>query len=144
MILLDTNLLLYAFRPEFAEHEQARRWMTDQINSGEIFVLHPLAFAAFLRLSTRQLGPLQPAPVELAIQFLVALDAARVPEAPNHERVLARLCATHGLHGDGIVDAWLAAFAITHGMHLASHDKAFARFAPELEWSDPLLPATRS
>lgn len=140
MILPDTNILLYAFRPEFPQHEMARQWMTKQVDSGEIFVMHPLAFGAFLGLATRTLGPLPPAPADLSIRFLTALDAARIAEAPNHDRVLSRLCSAHGIHGDGIVDAWLAAFAITHGILLASHDKAFARFAPELEWIDPLAP----
>lgn len=140
MILLDTNILLYAFRPEFPQHDMARRWMDAKIDGGEIFVMHPLAFGAFLRLSTRPLGTLPPAPVDLAIRFLAALDGARIAEAPNHDRVLSRLCATHGIQGDGIVDAWLAAFAITHGMLLASRDQAFARFVPELEWIDPLSP----
>lgn len=138
MILPDTNLLLYAFRAELPEHQNARRWIDLQIEAGEIFVLHPLAFGAFLRLTTRRLGPLLPAPVDLAIRFLAELDAARIPEAPHHEKVLARLCSAHAIQGDGIVDAWLAAFAITHGILLASHDSGFSRFAPELEWTDPL------
>ena len=138
MILLDTNLLLYAFRPEFPEHEAARKWLGDQMEAGEIFVMHPLAFGAFLRLATRKLGPLPAAPVEQAIRFLQALDAARIAESANHEKVLSRLCSAHAIQGDAIVDAWLAAFAITHGMGLASHDRDFARFAPELEWIDPL------
>jgi toxin-antitoxin system PIN domain toxin len=138
VILTDTNLLLYAFRAELPEHAKARRWIDGQIEAGEIFVLHPLAFEAFLRLTTRRLGPLPPAPVDLAIRFLTDLDAARIPEAPNHEKVLARLCAAHALQGEGIMEGWLAAYAITHGMRLASHDLGFARFAPELEWVDPL------
>lgn len=143
MILPDTNILLYAFRAELPQHEMARQWMKAKVDSGELFVMHPLTSGAFLRLSTRPLGPLPPAPVDLSIQFLTALDGARLAEAPNHDRVLSRLCATHGIQGDGIVDAWLAAFAVTHGMLLASHDQAFARFAPELEWIDPLAqPAT--
>lgn len=138
MILSDTNLLLFAFRAEFPEHDRTRRWINERKGAGDVFVLHPLAFGAFLRLATRQLGPLPPAPTDVAIRFLMDLDAARIPEAPDHEKVLARLCSVHGIQGDGIVDAWLAAFAITHGMRLASHDKGFARFAPELEWLDPL------
>jgi toxin-antitoxin system PIN domain toxin len=138
VILPDTNLLLYAFRAELPEHERARRWIDGQIEAGTVFVSHPFAFGAFLRLTTRRLGPLQPAPVELAIRFLADLDAARIPEAPHHEKVLARLCAAHAIQGDAIVDAWLAAFAISHGIVLASHGLGFSRFVPELEWIDPL------
>lgn len=141
MILPDTNLLLYAFRPEFSEHASVRKWMVGQIDAGEIFVMHPLAFGAFLRLSTRKLGPLPAASVELAMKFLEGLEGARIAEAANHGKVLARLCSNHGIQGDGIVDAWLAAFAISHGLRLASHDGGFSRFAPELEWIDPLASA---
>jgi uncharacterized protein len=138
VILPDTNLLLYAFRPEFPAHGKARAWLRSQADSGEILVLHPLSFAAFLRLATRRLGALAPAPVESAIGFLSALDGARIAEAPNHDRVLSRLCSVHHIQGDGIMDAWLAAFAITHGIGLASHGQGFSRFAPELDWIDPL------
>ena len=138
MILLDTNLLLYAFRPEFPEHAATRAWMLAKAEDGEIFALHPLASAAFLRLTTRRLGPLPAAPTEAALRFLAALDAESLPDAAHHGKALARLCAAHGVQGDGIVDVWLAAFAITHGLTLASHDAGFARFAPELEWIDPL------
>lgn len=142
MILPDTNLLLYAFRPELPEHPSARKWLQAVIDSGEILVMHPLVYGAFLRLSTRQLGPIPPAPVELSIRFLSTLDGARIAETENHDRVLSRLGSTHGILGDGIVDAWLASFAITHGIQLASHDKAFSRFAPELEWFDPIPSAS--
>ena len=115
MILLDANLLLYAFRREFSEHEAAKRWMDKASAAGEVFVVHPLVGAAFLRLSTRKLGPMPPAPMAAALDFLSVLLVAgmRLPEAENHGQVLSRLCARHGIQGDGVVDAWLAAFAIT-------------------------------
>ena len=142
MILPDTNLLLYAFRAEFPEHAATRRWLDGMLASRQGMIIHPLAGCAFLRLTTRPLGPLPPAPLSLAVAFLGALEhtcgGGALTEKPAHASVLARLCAEHRIAGDSIVDAWLAASAITLHITLASHDRGFKRFTPELDWLDPL------
>ena len=142
MILPDTNLLIYAFRREYPQHEPTRRWLEGLWVAGEKVLVHPLTGTAFLRLTTRPLGPVPPAPMEDAVAFLSAIDRAGGPfpraEASTHGTVLARLCSRHGIRGDGVVDAWLAAFCITHRIRFASHDGGFARFSPELQWVDPL------
>ena len=143
MILPDTNLLLYAFRNEFPEHGKARRWLDGLASDRGLLALHPLTVAAFLRLATRRLGPLPPAPSATALAFVVGLEQRGIwlTETTDHTRLMGRLLQRHQISGDGIPDAWLAALAITQGLTLASHDQGFARFAPELQWLDPLAPA---
>ena len=142
MTLPDTNLLLYAFRAEFPEHGEARRWLDGLASDRGLLALHPLTVAAFLRLATRRLGPLPPAPAATALAFVVALEqrGTWLMETADHTHIMGRLLRHHRISGDGIPDAWLAALAITHGLALASHDRGFARFTPELEWVDPLAP----
>jgi toxin-antitoxin system PIN domain toxin len=142
MILPDVNLLLYAFRAEFPEHAATRLWLEGVLASRERVALHPLIGCAFLRLTTRALGVLPPAPMSAAIAFLSGLARAGGCESPAEKAaqtaILGRICGEHRIAGDGVTDAWLAAYAITHQFTLASHDRGFARFTPELDWLDPL------
>jgi hypothetical protein len=140
MIVLDANVLIYAFRAELPQHVRVRGWL-DVARSLEPLLLHPLAAAAFLRLTTKPLGPLPAAPVGQAVAFLKAIvpqaPAAPMGEHPAHLATLLRLAEGLGLAGDRINDLWLAAFALTHGLGLASTDRGFSRI-PGLRWVHPL------
>ena len=141
MTLLDTNLLIYAFHREYPEHPAARVWLDFEIDRGESIILHPLAAIAFLRIVTKRIGTLSPSPIDTALDFLSALQPA-IPgvllDDAAHLEIFRRLAARHAIAGDGCTDTWLAAFAIRHRLTLASADRAFARFRPELDWLNPL------
>jgi toxin-antitoxin system PIN domain toxin len=141
MILLDTNLLIYAFHREYPEHPTVRAWLDAEIDRGEPVVLHPLAANAFLRIVTKRIGTLTPSPIDTALDFLSALQSA-IPEMllddAAHLEIFRRLAARHAIAGDGCTDMWLAAFAVRHRLTLASADRGFARFEPELHWLNPL------
>ena len=140
MIVLDANVLIYAFRAELPQHAGVRTWL-DAARSREALLVHPLAAAAFLRLTTKPLGPLPAAPVAMAVAFLNAIapqpPAVPLGEHPAHLATLLRLADGLGLAGDQINDLWLAAFALTHGLSLASADRGFSRI-PGLRWLQPL------
>jgi len=51
--------------------------------------------------------------------------------------VLEGLIRAHGVAGNLIADALLAAVAVEHGLAVYSADSDFARF-PEVEWVNPL------
>ncbi len=139
MIVLDANVLIYAFRAELPQHVRVRRWL-EAARSREPLFLHPLAAAAFLRLTTKPLGPLPAAPVGQAVAFLnaIAPQAPAVPigEHPAHLATLLRLADVLGLADERINDLWLAAFALTHGLALASADRGFS-LIPGLRWIQP-------
>lgn len=68
----------------------------------------------------------------------LSLDVVWVPQpTPRHGEVLGRLIVTHGITGNLVPDAQLAALAIEHGLTIYSNDSDFARF-PEITWVDPL------
>jgi predicted nucleic acid-binding protein len=69
MMLLDANLLIYAFRVELPQHPFAHAWLQSELDAGTAFFLHPLAAGAFLRLTTKSLGPLTAAPIAKALQM---------------------------------------------------------------------------
>jgi toxin-antitoxin system PIN domain toxin len=141
MTLIDANLLIYAFRAELPHHAVVNAWLRHEIQTGTEFFLHPVAVAAFLRLTTKVLGPLPAAPMSAAMNFLAALHPivpALLPEDAAHLEIARRLAERHRIAGDGCNDLWLAAFAIRHHLILASADTGFARFQPELNWFNPL------
>lgn len=52
--------------------------------------------------------------------------------------MLGGLVTAHGVRGNLVPDAMLAALALEHGLVLHSNDTDFARFAG-LQWSNPLI-----
>lgn len=140
--LLDANLLIYAFREDFPEHQTAHGWLTKKIASERVG-LPLLSEMAFLRLSTKPLGHLSAAPWSDAWGFITALlansNVRRVQPGVRHPEIFHGLVEDYNLAGNAIVDAWLAALAIDQGATLASADKGFARFS-ELRWVNPISP----
>ncbi len=63
------------------------------------------------------------------------------PDVPTpteeHGQVLGQLIAKHGLAGNLVSDAHMAALAIEHGLEIWSADTDFARFT-EVRWRNPL------
>jgi len=52
MILIDVNVLVYAYREDSPNHPAFRNWLSDLINSGEPFGVAALALSGFLRITT--------------------------------------------------------------------------------------------
>ncbi|MCC6868637.1 MAG: PIN domain-containing protein [Burkholderiales bacterium] len=141
MILLDANLLIYAYVESFTQHPRARRWIDTQL-SGDVPVGIPWVSAiAFLRIVTNPRVFERPAHVDDAwrqVHDWLSADVSWIP-APTarHADVLASLLVATGAHAALIPDAHLAALAIEHGLTLQSADRDFARF-PRLRWNNPL------
>ena len=59
------------------------------------------------------------------------------PVSPRTATILGELIDRHGLTGNAIPDAQLAALALEYGLAVCSADSDFARFA-EVRWVNPL------
>lgn len=137
MIIVDTNVLLAAFRADLPRHSEARGWILKALEAGERLCIPNVVQVSFLRLATRSLGPLPPAGLPQTTAFLDALSPFDESE-PSGLRVLTlRLCERYRLAGDGTVDAWIAAHAISRKSPLVSFDRGFQKYAPELELVHP-------
>jgi uncharacterized protein len=144
VILLDTNLLVYAHVAQFPQHERARVWLDDRLN-GSLPVGFPWpTLVAFLRLVTNPRIFERPESVGRAWgQVARWLDSAVawIPQpTEKHRAVLGSLLASGA--GNLVPDAHLAALAIEHGLVLCSSDSDFARF-PNLRWDNPLAEPVR-
>lgn len=132
MILVDANLLLYAYDSSSRDHARSRAWLEEALSSPD-----PVAFAwvtilAFLRISTNPRALARPLAIDesiaivsswLAQPCVVVLDPGE-----RHWDVLVKVLGPGQARGPLVMDAHLAALAIEHGATLATCDRDFTRF----------------
>lgn len=145
MILLDTNLLIYAFLEESPKHRVTKNWLEQQFASGHPVAMPWAALLGFVRICSNR-GILQN-PVSIpecwaqVVEWL-ELKSTWIPApSPNHRRVMGKLLGKVGNKSDLIPDAHLAALAIEHDLTLCSADQDFRRFQ-EVRWHNPLAATT--
>ena len=141
MILLDANLLLYAYDSSSAQHRASRAWLESMLSGAELVRFAWLTLWAFLRISTNPRAferPLSITEAEEAIaSWLVRPLAGILDAGERHWDILRRLLHDGQATGPLVMDAVLAALAIEHGANLCTTDRDFSRFAG-LEWTNPL------
>lgn len=141
LIVLDANILLYAYDSASLRHGVAAAWLRDAFGSGAVVGLPWQSIAAFIRIATAGRFPGERFSVDEA--SAIVTDWLRRPNvralAPgeHHWDVFARLLGTGRASGALVMDAHLAAVTVEHGGTLYSCDRDFARFAG-LQWVDPL------
>jgi toxin-antitoxin system PIN domain toxin len=141
VIVVDINLLLYAYITGFPEHARARVWWEESVN-GELPVgLAPVALFGFLRLSTHRRVMESPLAVEHAVglvrEWLEQPSVHFLVPGRRHLEIAFGLLEGVGTAGNLTSDVQLAAHAIEHGAELCSNDSDFARF-DGLRWVNPL------
>lgn len=145
-MIIDANILIYSVDESSASHDQAQSWLTDVLNGSVLVGLPWPSLLAFVRLSTHpRLAryPLTGAQAWSIVEGWLSAPAAWIPQpTAQHAEVLGTLIRSHGLAGNLIPDAHLAALAVEHGVTLCSADTDFARF-PEVRWVNPLVPESR-
>ena len=141
MILVDVNLLIYAYVPELPQHEAARAWLEEQLNSTPRVGLPWPSLLAFVRLVTNPRVFEQPASITEAwerVEEWLTLPSVWIPQpTERHAEILGELMRKVVDRPQLVPDAHLAALAIEHGLILCSTDGDFARF-PKLRWQNPL------
>ena len=141
MILIDANILLYAYNPQSEHHETARRWLEEMFSHTEPVRLAWQTILAFLRLITNVhvfQKPFTPREArEIVSEWLNQPSVGILEPGERHWEILGRLMEDSQVRGPLVTDAHLAALAIEHGMTLCSHDSDFLRF-PGVKLQDPL------
>lgn len=129
----DVNILVAASRQDHPHHERARTWLEEALaksGEGHSLAVLPMVASGFLRLVTHPKVFVEPTPLDAALTFLRAvMDSPGVvlPSLGGEWREFERLCAEHGLTGNAIPDAWIAAAAQHHHLHLVTFDKGFRK-----------------
>ena len=141
MLLLDANILIYAFRRDLPWHAAAKQWLERKLSEQKALALHDLSELPFLRITTNRRAMARPSSFDEATAFLEVLKASpavsHLDTGPEHRTIFARLCREHRLSGNDLTDAFLAAVAIEAGVTLVSADEGFARFRNR-RWLTPM------
>jgi toxin-antitoxin system PIN domain toxin len=141
VILVDANLLIYAYVRSMEQHAAARQWLDARLNGAETVGLPWPSLVAFMRVVCDRRIFRHPSTVAQAwrqVSDWLAQENAWVPTpTERHAEVLDALLAAPGMRSDLVHDAHLAALAIEHGLELCSCDGDFARFR-DLRWRNPI------
>jgi toxin-antitoxin system PIN domain toxin len=147
LILVDSNLLVYARVSDFSQHEAARTWLDEQLNGITGVGLPWPSLLGFIRLVCNRRIFERPLSIEEAwrqVEEWLDCRPSWVPEPTDrHREVMRTLMPAVGNRPNLIPDAHLAALAIEHGLMLCSTDGDFARF-DGLRWQNPLATSRRT
>lgn len=144
MILVDANLLLFAYDASSEQHVPARRWVERVFSAPEAVLLSWVTILAFLRIGTNPRAFRRPFTLEEAVeivsQWLSRPNVRLAEPGGRHWEILSRLLPATQAKADLVMDAHLVALALEYDATLYSHDRDFSRF-PGLRFEDPLRPA---
>ena len=130
MIVLDANLLLYAYDRGSDFYARANPWLARKLSGDELVGLPWQSISAFLRIMTDRRLPGDRMNMIEATDVVgrwLALPNVRVP-APgsDHWSVLRRVLLDGQVSGPVVSDAHLAALTIEHGGVLHTTDRDFS------------------
>ena len=142
MIVLDANLLIYAYDSGSALHTQARLWVERSFSDADAIGLPWQAISAFLRVMTNKRLPGSKFTTEQASQvvdeWLGLPNISPLSPGDQHLALLRRMLVDGQATGSLVSDAVIAALTIESGGELHTTDRDFARF-PGLRWKNPLV-----
>jgi hypothetical protein len=141
MIVLDANILLYAYDSASTHHAAARAWV-EKVFSGDDLVGLPWQTAsAFLRIMTNARLPGERFTLSEAVatidDWLEQPNLRMLAPGENHWAIFRQMVLEGQASGSLITDAQLAALTVEHGGVLHTNDRDFTRF-PALRWLNPL------
>jgi hypothetical protein len=141
VIVIDANILLYAYDKTSERHTQARKWV-EEVFSGPMPVGLPWqSISAFLRITTNRRLPGHRFSSEEAatvVNSWLAQPCVRLlSPGENHWPIFRKMLTEGQASGPLVTDAHLAALTIEAGGVLHTTDRDFARFRG-LKWTNPL------
>ena len=141
MILLDANLLIYAYNTSLPLHDRAQAWLQGVLSRPYPVRLAWVTLLAFLRLSTNPRAfehPLSIAEGVAVVSDILGRPMVAILEpGEQHWSILSDLLSRVQARSALVTDAHLAALAIEHGATLLTSDRDFIRF-PGLRFQNPL------
>ena len=141
MILVDANLLLYAYHPRAEQHVASRAWLETALSGPDLVRFAWLTLWAFLRIATNPRvfeRPLSTTEATAAISSWLGQPVAGILDpGERHWDILCGLVSEGQTAGPLVMDAVLAAIALEHGATVCTTDRDFSRFAG-LKWTNPL------
>ncbi|MDQ2668620.1 MAG: type II toxin-antitoxin system VapC family toxin [Gemmatimonadota bacterium] len=141
MILLDVNILVYAFRTDSPRHAEYHAWLQERLRGREPVGCSDVVLSGVLRVLTHPRVFDPPTPVSVALEYVNFLrnssNHVAIAPGPRHWEIFSELCSAINAKGNTVPDAYLAALAIEHGCEWITADRGFARYRG-LRWRHPL------
>jgi toxin-antitoxin system PIN domain toxin len=141
MMLVDTNVLIYAHRTEAERHDEYRGWLERLISGPQPYAVSDFALNGMVRIVTDQRMFKSTTPLSVALTFADRVrnqpHALVVNPGPRGWGIFAELCDRSEARGKLIPDAYLAALSIENACEFVTTDKDFRRF-PGLRFRHPL------
>jgi uncharacterized protein len=142
VIVLDANIMLYAYDNASPYHAKARAWIEHAFSGGDVIGLPWQTVSAFLRIVTNPRLPGErftlPEAVEVVDHWLDQPSTRLLAPGDDHWPLFRQAALEGQAPGPLITDAHLAALTVEYGGVLYTTDRDFARF-PGLRWSNPLV-----
>jgi len=146
MILVDTNILIYAEDRLSLRHAEAREWWDTQLSGESPVCLCWSILSSFIRICTNRQIFKKPLTVKQAITRVQSwLDqpcVRLIDPTESHWQIFQTMLTEGQANANLVGDAHLAALAVEHGCVLYSTDSDFSRF-PRLKWRNPLKTGTK-
>lgn len=141
MIVIDANLLIYAYDVHSADHKKSVAWLEEVLAGDETVGLPWQSVSAFLRVVTNRRLPGVRATVQQAVlavgEWMQEPNVQMLVPGDQHWSMLMRMLVDGQASGPLVSDADIAALTIEYGGVLHTTDRDFARF-PGLRWVNPL------
>jgi uncharacterized protein len=141
VIVVDANLLLYAYGESSPYHSKARTWLEATLSGADLVAFPWQTLAAFVRIAT---DPRVPGYRRSGHEVLRVINewleqpVVRVLAPGDHYWQIFQQMVMEGQAAGRLVsDAEIAALTIESGGVLHTSDRDFARF-PGLRWVNPL------
>jgi toxin-antitoxin system PIN domain toxin len=141
VIVLDANILLYAYDAGSDQHAKARAWLEETLSGTDPVGLPWQTVTAFVRivtnpkLSGKQFTPAEV--IDVVDQWLDQPNVRLLGPGDEHWSFLRQMIIDGQARGPLITDAQLAALTIEYGGVLHTTDRDFSRF-PGLRWQNPI------
>jgi toxin-antitoxin system PIN domain toxin len=140
VIFPDVNVLLYAYDTQSPFHESARDWLKAAFDNEQVF-LSWHTITGFLRIVTHSRALKHPTTISKAVSIVetwVDLDNVHIVSFEKRNWPLfAKMLVEGQANGDLVMDAHVAAMAVSCGASIATSDRDFTRF-PSVRLIDPL------
>ncbi len=141
MIVLDANVLLYAYNSASDLHARARAWIEAVLSGIEPVGIPWQTVSAFVRIMTNTRLPGERLTTSEAVQviadWLAQPNVQFLAPGEHHWGLFRQMMIDGQASGPLVTDASLAAVTLEYGGTLYTTDRDFARF-PGLRWINPL------
>ncbi len=132
MIVLDTNILVCAYRSDAPGHVKQKQWVECLINGSEAYGVVPQVLVAVVRICTHPRIFVRPSSLPQVFNFCRHLiespNAVLINPGKKHWATFESVCQAFNTKGNDVQLAWFAALAMESGGEWTTTDARYARF----------------